>query len=243
VYSSAGEGRPIALDTSLHCPSCGATVPLAGPVLSAACHSCRREIAIAPELWQEIVAELDERSFEAGSTRTAAGACRRERDGVHLFAEWSRVEIACRRCKSILPPVEPGASGAIDCKACGMPLPILAAPPWLRSAVPTALELYGIETVLDAAALEPEARRWWIYYLGTPRRVAAGQSDWLAQEVILASRRAPLKESAGVGTWMIVLALCAIAFVAYTLATTFRASPGKDLVPHLRPRTDSAKFA
>jgi hypothetical protein len=234
VHTGSEIARSIGLRAALYCPRCNTSIPLGGPVLRAHCHQCQHEIVLSQALWQLALGEVDERSFEAGTTRTAAGSCRREHQGVHLFVEWSRSEVACLGCGHALPLVEPGSSGETSCSGCQMPMPALPAPPWLRTAVPGALEVYGVEYIFDAAALDEAARLWWVVFQGTPARIAAGQRAWVEQEVILAARAAP-PVPGSLAPWVILVALAIIAFTAYTLFTGVKASPARDLLPILQP--------
>lgn len=225
-----GSTRCIGVDALVQCPRCQGSIPLAGPVLHARCHRCGAEVAVAQQLWMQTLGEVDERSFDAGTTRTSAGACRREQDGVHLSLEWARQEPACRRCGASVPQVEPGSGGETVCAACQAGMPTFPAPPWLRSELPTALQVYGVEYVLDAAALDTDARRWWVAFLGTPPRKAAAQQMFIEQEIVVMSRQNPVKSGSRAYMLPLLLAFALIALATYYVAAGVRQSSGDELL-------------
>jgi hypothetical protein len=207
------------VDATLQCPRCRATLPLAGPVLHARCHRCSEQIAIPQALWLQTLGELDEQSYDAGTTRTSAGSCRRDQAGVVLALEWSRSDPRCRRCEATIPAVEAGASGETACPACQAPLSTFVAPPWLRTEIPTALQLYGVEYVFDAVALEGPARRFWISFQGTPPRKAAAHKLLIEQEIVVHSQRMAQPKESSLHLLPLVLALAVIGIAAYYVVT------------------------
>jgi hypothetical protein len=219
----SGVTRLIAIEAAAHCPHCRATIPLAGPVLHARCHQCGQELAISQLLWLQTLAEVDERSFDAGTLNTSAGACRREHANVHLSLEWARTDPACRRCGAPVPQVEAGVAAEVACPSCSAPLPTFPAPPWLRSEVPTALQVYGVEYVFDALALEASARRWWLAFQGTPPRKVQAKQVLLETEIVALSHRMPQPKQSGSYTLPLLLACLLIAMGAYYVASTLKA--------------------
>jgi predicted RNA-binding Zn-ribbon protein involved in translation (DUF1610 family) len=226
----SGATRLIAIDAAVQCTRCLATIQVAGPVLHVRCHQCGQEIAIPQLLWLQTLLEVDERSFDAGTLRTSAGACRREQANVHLAIEWSRSEPSCRRCGASVPEIEAGLAGEVGCPSCGASLPTFPAPPWLRAEVPTALQVYGVEYVFDAAALDPTARRWWLTFQGTPPRKAQAKRIWIEQEIVSLSQRSP-QQREGMGYAVPLLLACVvIALAAYYILSALSASGGSDLL-------------
>jgi hypothetical protein len=230
MTQGSGAIRIIGVDAAVHCPACGATVQLAGPVLQARCHGCRAEIPIVQALWLQTLAEADEQSFDAGSTRTVTGACRREQRGVHLLVEWSHSEPTCRRCGAFVPQVEPGTSGEIPCPGCQAPMPTFTAPPWMRSEIPTALQVYGVEYVFDAAALDVMARRWWIAFQGTPTRKAHAQQMFIEQEIVVMSQRMPQKKQSSAYIVPLLLAFVLIGMAAYYVVNSLNRNSDDEIL-------------
>ena len=222
MTAGSGTARLIGVDALVQCPGCAATIPLAGPVLHARCHRCGKELAISQGLWVQTLGEVDERSFEAGTTFTASGVCRREHAGIHLTVEWTRQEPACRNCTTVLRLVEPGSSGETRCSSCDMPMPTFPAPPWARAEIPTALQVYGVEYVFDAAALDAPARRWWIEFQGTPPRRAAAQQMFIEHEVVVMSQRLPQKPESRAYLIPLVLVVAMLLFATWYMATSVR---------------------
>jgi hypothetical protein len=226
----SGVTRSIAIEAAAECPRCRATIPLAGPVLHARCHQCAHELAISQLLWLQTLAEVDERSFDAGTLRTSAGACQREQANVRLALEWSRAELSCRRCGAAVPQVEAGDAGEVACPVCAAPLPTFPAPPWLRSEIPTALQVYGVEYVFDAMALDASARRWWLTFQGTPPRKARVQRVWIEQEVVALSQRTPQAKESMTYALPLLLACVVIALAAYYVVSALQRSGADELM-------------
>ncbi len=93
-------------------------------------------------------------------------------------------------------------------------MPTFPAPPWLRRELSTALQVYGVEYVFDAAALEAGARRWWLVFQGTPARKAIAHDRLIFDETIALSKRTPIKKDSN--AYMIPLLLC-LAVIALAL--------------------------
>jgi hypothetical protein len=230
VTADSGTTRSIGVDATLQCPRCRATLPLAGPVLHARCHRCSEQIAIPQLLWLQTLSELDEQSYDAGTTRTSAGSCRRDHDGVLLALEWARGEPACRRCGGVVPQIEPGASGETQCPACQAPLSTFPAPPWVRTEIPTALQVYGVEYVFDAVALEGPARRFWISFQGTPPRKAAAHKLLIEQEIVVHSQRMPQPKESSLHLLPLLLALAVIGLAAYYVVSAMSKGDTDELI-------------
>ncbi len=207
--------RPVRLDAAVGCTSCGATVELAGPVLSAHCAACQANIQIPPLAWAKLLREIDELSFQVGEGQ--GSGLRAEEGGVQLVCAWVLSEPSCRQCNMPVPLIEPGESGTVFCQSCGAAMPTLPAPSWLRSATPTAQQVYGAELVFDAAALDRTARRFWLVLQGTPRLTSARREAALQVNVEEAFRQRKPKKSNPMIVLFIVLLL---GTAAYLLVST-----------------------
>ncbi len=154
----------------MRCRACSRHTELAGPVLEARCKHCSAEIAIPPKSWASALGAIDERSTSIEGTRLESH--HHQDELAELRFRWSTQALSCRECRVRLPLLEIGALEPLLCGGCGAKMATYPAPPWLRAELPTAQQLYGVEYVFEAAALDPEARKWWLCLLGTPKKQA-----------------------------------------------------------------------
>jgi hypothetical protein len=218
----SGATRVVAIDAAVQCPRCRATVQLAGPVLHARCYQCENQISISQVLWIQTLAEVDERSFDAGTLRTATGACRREQVGVHLLLEWSRSEPTCGLRRHVPREAIPVARS----RHLSPPLPTRR--PGCAPKCPPASP--RSRCMFDAAALTAPARRFWVAYQGTPPRKAVAKQMFIEQEIVALSQRTPQTKE-GVGYLIpLLLALVVIAFATYYVVSALHARGEDDLM-------------
>lgn len=207
--SNAAEPRLVKVDVSVRCRACSRHTELAGPVLQARCKHCSAEIAIPPASWGAALSGIDERS--AASEGSQLESHHHKDEGAELRFRWSAEPLACRECRTRLPLVEGGSTEPLRC-ACGAVLSTFPAPPWLRAVMPTAQQVYGVDYVMDAAALDPAARRWSLCLLGTPKRLAAQRELVTEIAVQHALIRQPPKK---IPAWVFLLIAVAVGLIAW----------------------------
>ena len=125
------------------CPECGASVPFEGPHLGVTCGACTSRLELQPENWKgafEFRRYEAEFSLTEGKTRGSSLT----NGELRLLVRWGPGRPVCAVCAAPLPvdAVPPGGDGQLSC-ACGQSMPTFPVPDWLRSVVPTAVQLFG----------------------------------------------------------------------------------------------------
>ena len=155
--------RPVRLEIEASCAACRRPVGFGAPLLRVTCSACGEAVEVATTTWAPLFAEIDEKSFDLpdsdGDTRVAEQATA---DG-KLTARYRIGAPRCAKCQSELLLVEPGTDDDLECARCATKTTTFPAPGWLRTDLPTAMQLY-------AASRDSEARAgwFWITFQGTP---------------------------------------------------------------------------
>lgn len=158
----------------VECASCDGEAPMPGLALRAVCPHCQKTLELAAHDWHPLAEAADESSFEPTEgggplehqQPTASG---------RLCASHHSAPVTCRACSTALPLVEAGTEGHVTCEKCGLETPTFPVPAWLRTDLPTAMQVYG--AVRDAEAKpEKDPHPFWIVFQGTPARFAAESS-------------------------------------------------------------------
>jgi len=158
--------RPVALEVCVYCSTCHAAIKLLAPTRAVRCAACGNESVLSPSLWQEILGDADEHSFDTWGAQPAIAARRRPTPWGFLLARWQSLSPTCRSCKTPLTLAEVGTEGRIACGACGSGMETRPVPSFVRLEVGTAMQLY-------AAAAEARAAVGGVDALPCPR---CGQS-------------------------------------------------------------------
>ncbi|MBN1439708.1 MAG: hypothetical protein JW929_09885 [Anaerolineales bacterium] len=129
------------------CPHCGNPAPFNGPLRRLACPSCRKEIAIAPRTWHDLLGEYLNGYADlepgGGNTSTVMGELTLKCKSVKLPPP----DPACPTCQTnwVLSGIPDGTDGVITCKQCGRTSPTFPPPDWLREGVPAAKQIFFAE--------------------------------------------------------------------------------------------------
>ncbi len=165
--SKAIQQRAVRLDVELSCRGCARAVPIHGLYLRSSCGGCGTAVELSAPGWLALLKEVDERSFSREDPSSSSERAEQSIPSGRLIASWSPVGVKCAGCQRELALVEPGTTDTIECAACGAKLETFPAPPWLRTELPTAMQLYGIPRASDDSAVHA-ARGFWLTFKGTP---------------------------------------------------------------------------
>lgn len=167
----AVQERPVQLELELTCSACKRVVPFATPALRSTCPGCREPIELSVLVWTLLFREIDEKSFKLPSGDAGRYSAEQPTPAGRLVAKWRGLGPRCTKCESELVLVEPGTDDTLECGACTTPLQTFPAPAWLRTELPTAMQLYGAAREVDTT--EPrQGPRFWLTFKGTPPHVS-----------------------------------------------------------------------
>jgi len=155
--------RPVRLEIEATCAACRRPVGMGAPHLRVSCSACGEAVEIGSTTWSHLFAEIDERSFDLPDADPDTRVAEQATPDGRLTARYSIGAPTCAQCKSELMLVEPGTDDTLECTKCGTKTTTFQAPGWLRTELPTAMQLY-------AASREAEARAssFWLTFQGTP---------------------------------------------------------------------------
>jgi hypothetical protein len=186
----AVEQRPVFLRVDIGCRGCARSVQLSGPLLRTPCASCGLDAEIGAAVWLALFREIDERSFPSETPRDQTFESSQPTAAGTLGARWRAAALTCAKCQREMTPVEPGTNEAIECSACGTRRDTFPAPAWLRTELPTAMQLYG--AARDGAERAGTETGFWITFQGTPPSL----SDQHRQAIQSAIGPAPISYAA-----------------------------------------------
>jgi hypothetical protein len=149
--------RPVALEVRVYCGNCSAAIHLLGPARDIRCSACGTQSLLSPSLWQEIVTEADEHSFDSWGGYAAIATRRSETPWGNVLYRWQSSVPACRVCRGAVSLVEVGSEGSVACAHCGAGMETRPVPSFLRREVGTAMQLYGAAQEGLAAVGGPDA--------------------------------------------------------------------------------------
>jgi hypothetical protein len=167
----AVQERPVQLEIEITCNACRRVVPFATPALRSTCPGCREPIELSVLLWTLLFREIDEKSFMLPVGDTGRYSAEQPTPAGRLVARWRAQAPHCGKCQAELMLVEPGLDETFECGACTTRMPTFPAPAWLRTELPTAMQLYGAAREVDAAEARPGAS-FWLTFKGTPPHVS-----------------------------------------------------------------------
>jgi Zn finger protein HypA/HybF involved in hydrogenase expression len=127
------------------CNRCGQPLPLNAPVRRATCAACSADVTLPDGIWTCALDEL-EMSYESlaeDAPRTHTATI----DGFPLTFEVRRAVPRCEKCGQAYPDDRMGDGSTRDlfCVGCGDPGSTYPAPDWLRSLVPTAVQIVSTD--------------------------------------------------------------------------------------------------
>jgi hypothetical protein len=127
------------------CNRCGQPLPLNAPVLRATCAACSADVTLPERIWTCALDEL-EMSYESlaeDAPRTHTATI----DGFPLTFEVRRAVPRCEKCGQAYPDdrMADGSTRDLFCVGCGDPGSTYPAPDWLRSLVPTAVQIISTD--------------------------------------------------------------------------------------------------
>ncbi|MFO0567616.1 MAG: hypothetical protein U0263_18300 [Polyangiaceae bacterium] len=155
--------RSVRLEIETTCGACGGPVGVAGVHLHSNCASCGEPLELTVQTWTLLCKELDEKSFEASLSDATERQAEQATEEGKLVARYRLGAPACGSCGTDLPHVEPGSDQSVVCTQCATETATFPAPGWLRTELPTAMQLYAASR--DA---QPSARAFWLTFQGTP---------------------------------------------------------------------------
>lgn len=135
--------RSVALEIRIRCGNCSAPIHLLGPVRDIRCAACGTQSLLSPSLWQELLTEIDEHSFDSWGGYAAIAARQSETPWGNLSYRWQSSLPACRVCRGPVALVEVGREGSLACGQCGASLETRPVPSFLRRELTTAMQLYA----------------------------------------------------------------------------------------------------
>ncbi len=155
--------RPVKLEIEASCAACQRPVGLGAPLLRLSCSACGEAVEIGSTTWAHLFAEIDEKSFDLPATDGDTRLAEQVTPDGRLVARYTLGAPTCAKCRAELMLVEPGTDDSLECAQCGTKTTTFQAPGWLRTDLPTAMQLYG-------ASREAEARAgsFWLTFQGTP---------------------------------------------------------------------------
>ncbi len=127
------------------CNRCGQPLPLNAPVRRTTCAACSADVTLPDRIWTCALEEL-EKSYEAlaeDAPRTHTATI----DGFPLTFELRRGAPRCEKCGQGYPDdrMADGSTRDLFCVGCGDPGSTYPAPDWLRSLVPTAVQIVSTD--------------------------------------------------------------------------------------------------
>jgi hypothetical protein len=133
------------------CNACGQPVPLNGPAEHAHCDSCQKELALPSRLWSAVLEELAEAHDQLADGAGKAGT--RDVSGFQLHYSYRRATPRCEKCQQPFATdrLAPGSARDFCCVHCGDGASTAPVPPWLRTLVPTATQIYSVDRGLAQA--------------------------------------------------------------------------------------------
>jgi len=237
--------RPVHLDAAIECAACHRLVPLAAPILRSTCGGCGAALELPSVAWLQLIQEIDEKDFSLPEGDRGTYNAERPTPKGRLATRWSPTLPRCTQCENEMALIEPGFDAPIECGACGTKIACAPAPAWLRSELPTAMQMYGIPRGGEDSAVHT-AKGFWLTFQGTPP--ALGQQHQRAIEaaigpppvsspVIPAS--GPAKPKRRWGWEWYAIAICAVLIVVAVhqcgarLGTTAKPAEGTEVEPSL----------
>jgi hypothetical protein len=155
--------RPVRLEIEASCAACHRPVGFCAPLLRLACSACGESVELASTTWAQLFGEIDEKSFDLPDSDPDTRVAEQATAEGKLTARYALGAPRCDKCKCEIMLVEPGTDDSLECAQCSTKTTTFPAPGWLRTELPTAMQLY-------AASREAEARAgwFWITFQGTP---------------------------------------------------------------------------
>lgn len=135
--------RSVALEIRVRCKNCAAPIHLLGPVRDIRCASCGTQSLLSPTLWQEVLTDLDEHSFDSWGGYAAITTRKTETPWGSLAYRWQVSPPACRVCRGPIALVDVGREGSLPCAQCGASVETRPVPSFLRREIVTAMQLYA----------------------------------------------------------------------------------------------------
>lgn len=136
----------VTLKMSVFCQHCAAPVVVNGPAQHVVCDAChgRTQIDALPVVLQSVAANMRTLGL-IGTNRGENG----QAFSSYNMQYYGVPSPACNNCDGLLPIVRwmdyVGATCMLPCDACGEAIPTYPAPAWLRTQIPTALQVFGGE--------------------------------------------------------------------------------------------------
>lgn len=155
--------RPVRLEIEATCAACQRPVGLGAPLLRVACSACGEAVELGSTTWAHLFAEIDEKSFDLPEGDTDTRVSEQSTADGKLVARYTAGAPRCTQCKAEVMLVEPGTDDTLECAACATKMTTFQVPGWLRTELPTAMQLYGASR--DA---EARAGSFWLTFQGTP---------------------------------------------------------------------------
>lgn len=159
--------RPVQLDVEVECAACHRPVPVAAPILRSMCGACSAPVELPVTTWLRLFQEIDERDFMLPDGERGTFTAEQSTPSGKITARWSPSLPRCIQCKNEIALIEPGVDSPIECGACTAKMSCSPAPVWLRSELPTAMQLYGIARAGEDSSVHA-ARGFWLTFQGTP---------------------------------------------------------------------------
>jgi hypothetical protein len=155
--------RSVRLEVEATCAACRRPVGLGAPHLRLACSACGETVELGAAHWARLFAEIDEKSFDlAPADRDTRVAEESTPDG-KLVARYTLGAPECSGCRAEIRLVDPGADDMLACSSCSTRTATFQVPGWLRTELPTAMQLYAA-----SREVEPRAGSFWLTFQGTP---------------------------------------------------------------------------
>lgn len=159
--------RPVHFDVEVECAQCHRLVPLAAPILRSSCGGCGTALELGSPAWLRLFQEADQSDFSMPEGDTTTHSAEQPTQNGRLVARWMRSLPRCTQCQNEMMLIEPGIDSPIECGACGTKNACAPAPAWLRSELPTAMQLYCIPRGSEDSAVHA-SRGFWLTFQGTP---------------------------------------------------------------------------
>ncbi|MBK7584935.1 MAG: hypothetical protein IPI67_32695 [Myxococcales bacterium] len=155
--------RPVRLEIEALCAACQRPVGLGAPVLRSACSACGEPVELTSASWAHLFAEIDEKSFDLPPTDHDTRVAEQATPEGKLVARYTMAAPSCAKCRAEIMLVEPGTDDVLECAACATKMTTFQVPGWLRTDLPTAMQLYGASRDSQASATP-----FWLTFQGTP---------------------------------------------------------------------------
>lgn len=124
------------------CSHCGNPLVINGPARSPVCSACQNTVRVGPGLWQSIMEDIEK---NPSSLKKGEGYSSTLMSGGFTFKiDYSRSTPICADCKTEwdLDSVADGTDGFFTCTKCGHKSVTYPAPDWLKSVIPTAMQVF-----------------------------------------------------------------------------------------------------